>query len=101
MVVVREGVRWLARRGGQASIGLRLMKVWGVRRVRRSGLAGEMPLVPVRWARVLRMRYRQSYALVVVWELGCPTHVVGRFAQAVVVLGLVQVLHNGWQLVWL
>lgn len=96
------------------------MKVWGVRRVRRSGLAGEMPLVPVRWARVLRMnlagelllvgvhwaralrmRYRQSYALVVVWELGCPTHVVGRFAQAVVVLGLVQVLHNGWQLVWL
>lgn len=87
------------------------MRVWGARRVRRSGLAGEIPLVPVRWTRVLRMnlagelplvrvhwpqvlrkRYRQLYALVVVPGRGRPTHVVGRSAQAVVVLRLVQVL---------
>lgn len=92
LVVVREGVRWLGRRGGRTSVGLCLMRVWGARRVRRSGLAGEMPLVRAHWARVLRMRYRQLYALVVVPGPGCPTHVVGRLAQAVVVLGLVQVL---------
>lgn len=111
LVVVREGVRWLGRRGGRTSVGLCLMRVWGARRVRRSGLAGEMPLarahwarvlrmnlagglplVRVHWTRVLRMRYRQLYALVVVPGPGCPTHVVGRLAQAVVVLGLVQVL---------